>query len=179
MPLTTYTAGEVLTAASLNANFNYAVTVPGLTTATFNETQASGTEGGTFTSGAWQKRTLNTTIANNITSCTLTSSVIALPAGTYMINASVPAFKVDPHKVRLQNTTDTTTTILGTTERLGSGDDSMGRSFLQGVFTIAGTKNFEVQHYGITTKATNGFGSAMGLASVSEIYSTIQIVKLA
>ena len=150
-----------------------------LSTATFNETQASGTNGGTFTSGAWQKRTLNTTILNDIASCTLTASVIALPAGTYMVNSSAPAYQVDPHKIRLQNTTDASTTILGTTERAATGDDSFTRSFLQGVFTITGTKNFELQHRCVTTRATVGFGQAMGVAGIDEIWSSIQIVKVA
>ena len=150
-----------------------------LSTATFNETQASGTTGGTFTSGAWQKRTLNTTILNDITSCTLTASVIALPAGTYMLNSSAVAYFVDAHKLRLQNTTDSSTTILGTSERAGNGVDVATRSFIQGVFTITATKNFEVQHYAKTTQATTGLGFATTIASISEIYTTIQIVKLA
>jgi|FLOH01.1.fsa_nt_gi hypothetical protein len=182
MALTTYVSGEILTAASLNDNLAYAVTVPAsspLTTATFNETQASGTNGGTFTSGAWQKRTLNTTILNDITSCTLTSSVISLAAGTYMVNSSAPASGVNNNKVRLQNTTDSTTTILGTSERITVATDSSSRSVLQGVFTIAGTKNFELQHYAVTTRASEGFGQATVISGISEVYSTIQIVKVA
>ena len=81
MALTTYVSGTVLTAASLNDNFNYAVTVPAAPdTAIFNETQASGTNGGSSATGSFIKRTLNTTTVNTITGCSIAASVITLPA---------------------------------------------------------------------------------------------------
>ena len=85
MPLTTYTAGEVLTAASLNANLVFAAANPTAPTiAIFNETQAANTAGGSSVATTYTKRTLNTTVTNGI-GATLTSSVIALLAGTYKV----------------------------------------------------------------------------------------------
>jgi len=176
MPLTTYTAGEVLTAASLNANFTFAAS--GTTTAIFNETQASGTNGGSSTATTFVKRTLNTTVVNNITGCSIASSVITLPAGSYIVTASAPCYESNLFKIRLQNTTDSTTVALGTSEYDGS-SAVQTRGILSGHFTITGNKNFELQHYVSTARANLGFGNPTSIASVSEVYSTIQIDKVA
>ena len=175
MALTTYTAGEVLTAASLNANFTFAATGQ---IAVFNETQASGTQGGAATAGSYIKRTLNTTVVNTITGCTLTTSVISLPAGTYEVMARAPARIVNRHKIRLQNTSDATTIAIGASVMADNVDFSITDSILQTVFTLAATKNVELQHRVQTTKALDGFGTPSSFGD-DEIYASIQIVKIA
>jgi len=185
MPLTTYVANTVLTAASLNDNFNYAVTVPALTNvAIFNETQASGTQGGSNVGATWTKRTLNTTVVNNITSCTLTSSVISLPAGTYAvqvdcINKSGSSQSPDAFRHRLQNTTASTTTALTQSGYNGAANNDILACPINTYFTIATTSNFEVQYYITQVIATVGLGQASTIASTSEIYTQIQITKVA
>ncbi len=180
MPLTTYTAGEVLTAASLNANLSFASTNAG-PIAIFNETQASGTSGGTFTSGSYVKRTLNTTVVNQITSCTLTSSVISLPAGTYLVIASAPAYNCNQHQTKLRNTTDSTDIQFGSSElayRDAGGNMPTNRSELQTVFVLTGTKNIELQHRCTTTQNTNGLGVDAGFGN-NNTYAQITITKIA
>jgi hypothetical protein len=170
---TAFAAGNVLTAAQLNGVVdNFA------DTAIFNETQASGTAGGTFTSGSFVKRTLNTTVVNNIAGCTLTSSVIALPAGTYQILATAPGGDCTNHKAKLRNTTDSTDELIGTSERAANGTSDQTRSFVVGVFTIAATKNFELQHRCSATSTTNGLGYASTFG-VSEVYSQVTITRIA
>ena len=171
---TAFTAGQVLTAAQLNGVVDNFADI-----AIFNETQASGTSGGTFTSGSYVKRTLNTTVVNNITSCTLTSSVISLPAGTYQVFATAPAFQVTSHQTRLRNTTDSTDIQFGSTEYSSSaGVYTQSNSILQTVFTIAATKNFELQHRCLNTRASYGLGAEAAFGN-SEIYSSITITKIA
>ena len=179
MPLTTYTAGEVLTAASLNANLSFAATNPTApAVAIFNETQATNTNGGTFTSGSYVKRTLNTTVVNQITSCTLTSSVISLPAGTYEVFATAPAVQVNEHQTRLRNTTDSTDIQFGSTEYSGGAAAyAQTVSILQTVFTLTATKNIELQHQCATTRATFGLGAPNAFGN-NLIYSQITITKL-
>jgi hypothetical protein len=167
---TDFTVGAVLTAAQLNGVLDNFQDI-----AIFNEQQTSGTNGGTFTSGSYLKRTLNTTIVNNITSCTLTSSVISLPAGTYAVTAFAPAYNVSRHKLRLQNTTDSTTIALGVGGLVG--DNGQINAVLQTVFTIAGTKTIELQHRCQTTAVTNGFGVPTSFGD-NEVYSTIQITRI-
>jgi hypothetical protein len=178
MALTTYTAGEVLTAASLNDNFNYAVTVPAAPdTAIFNETQSAATAGGTSTATTWTKRTLNTTVVNNITGCSIASSVITLLAGTYLIEAYAPFYASQGLKIKLRNTTDSTDDILGQNAYINSGVYA-GQAFLTGIVTIAASKNFELQYWVEVGQASQGLGITNN-SSTSSVYSIIKIVKVA
>jgi hypothetical protein len=149
-----------------------------ITSAIFNETQASGTNGGSSTATTFIKRTLNTTVVNNITGCSLASSVITLAAGSYIVTASAPSYESSFFRIRLQNTSDGTTAALGTSEyELSSTVQTRG--IVSGFFTITGNKNFELQHYVLTARANLGFGNPTSIASVSEVYATIQIDKVA
>lgn len=149
-----------------------------ITSAIFNETQASGTNGGSSTATTWTKRTLNTTVVNNISGASIAASVITLAAGSYVVNASAPSFESTLFKIRLQNTSDGTTAALGTSEYEGS-SSVQTRGILSGFFTITGNKNFELQHYVTLARANVGFGNPSSIASISEVYSTIQIDKVA
>tara|TARA_R110002126_G_scaffold28391_1_gene94544 strand:+ start:256 stop:792 length:537 start_codon:yes stop_codon:yes gene_type:complete len=178
MALTTYTAGEVLTAASLNDNFTFAAANPSApATAMFNETQSSGTNGGS-SSAAWTKRVLNTTVANDITGCSIAASVITLTAGTYDIWAIAPAYSAGEFKLKLRDTTNTSDAIIGSSERNGVGTGNCTISTVQGRITPSGSTNYEVQMYCINAAGTVGFGVAAGFG-VSEIYTQIKIVKVA
>jgi hypothetical protein len=145
--------------------------------AMFNETQTSGTNGG-GSSSAWTKRTLNTTVVNEISGCSIASSVITLPAGTYDIWAIAPAYVAAEFKIKLRNTTAGTDDIIGSSERNAVGGGTGTISTLQGRVVITGNTNFELQMYVVTAAATVGFGVASGLG-VSEIYSQIKIEKVA
>ena len=147
------------------------------TIAIFNETQASATAGGTSVATTYTKRVLNTTIVNNI-GATLTSSVIALVAGTYRVFAMSPFLIPAAVSIRLRNTTDSTTTIAGVNAYAGPSSTAGCYAQLDGTFTITGTKNFEVQYFCNNGVATNGLGVNLSSAGVSEIYTQITIVKV-
>ena len=148
------------------------------TIAIFNETQASGTAGGASVATTYTKRVLNTTVINNI-GATLTSSVIALVAGTYKVFAMSPFFNSAAVSIRLRNTTDSTTTVAGVNAYVGPTSGAGCIAMLDGTFTITGTKNFEVQYYqNGSAVATNGLGVQLSSAGVSEIYTQITIVKV-
>jgi len=146
------------------------------TMAIFNETQASGTSGGTSVATTFTKRTLNTTVINDI-GATLASSVITLLAGTYEVFAMSPHWIPNSMIIRLRNTTDGTTAIAGVNNYAGSTGLAGGYAQLDGVFTIAGTKDFEVQYYITNAQATNGLGVEVS-AGVNEIYTQITIRKV-
>jgi hypothetical protein len=170
---TAFVAGNVLEASQLNGVVdNFA------DTAIFNESQASNTNGGTFTAGSFVKRVLNTTVVNNITGCSIASSVITLPAGTYQIYASAPGYDVNQHKIIFRNTTDSTDTLIGTSERAPADSSVQTRSFLSGAFTIAASKNFELQHRCSITENNTGLGQPSNF-SVSEVYAEITITRIA
>ena len=46
--------------------------------------KANGTQGGTFTSGSWYTRDLNTVVTNEINGASLSSNQFTLPAGDYV-----------------------------------------------------------------------------------------------
>ena len=138
--------------------------------------KVSGTDGGTFTSGAWRTRTLNTLVVNLGGFASLAANQITLAAGTYRVKSRAPAYQVDPHKIRLRNITDSVNTVIGSTEMCSSAHPVGNRSFLDGRFIIASSKVFELQHRCITTKVTTGFGFSSGFGDI-EVYSVIEFWK--
>lgn len=147
-------------------------------TAIFNETQAAGTNGGTIAAATWTKRTLNTSVVNTISGCSIASSVITLGAGTYLINAQPNAEQCDTWKARLQNTTDATTTLFSQNAySLSSSGYASTVANIMGTFTITTAKNFEVQQYVQTAPGATGLGR--GSAAYTSLYTQIQITRLA
>jgi hypothetical protein len=136
----------------------------------------SGTHGGTFTLGAWQTRTLNTEVEDTGGHASLAANQITLAAGTYRVRAHCPAYLVNKHKCKLYNVTDASDIIIGTSELTATTDNGYSRSFLEGRFTIAAPKVIELQHRGIVTKTTTGFGVGINIL-VIEVYSVVEFWK--
>jgi hypothetical protein len=168
-----FVSGAVLTAAQLNDVVDNFQDI-----AIFNETQANNTSGGTFTSGSYTKRVLNTTVVNNITGCSISSSVITLPAGTFAVRASAPAFAVIAHKARIQNTTAGTTLALGQNQYANTSATAQTSCEVLTIFTLSVSSTIELQHRCESTRATTGFGVSCVFGD-SEIYSQIMIQRIA
>ncbi len=143
--------------------------------------KTSGTGGGVFNSGSWRTRDLNPIVTNTITGASLASNQITLPSGTYKINASAPAFDVSRHQAVLYNITDASNEVNGTSEYCSSASaDTQNRSLINGIFTIADTKVFEIRHRAETTSSSNlGFGvsSGTGFTVDHETYTDVFIEK--
>jgi hypothetical protein len=146
--------------------------------AIFEDQKASGTDGGTFTAGAWQTRTLNTTVTNRIAGVSLGSNQITLPAGSYRIFITSVGDDVQLHKVKLRNITDSTDPLIGFSSDTTTGSAVATNAICNGPLTITDTKVFEVQHRSSATQATYGFGSAASFGVV-EVYCQIIIEKIA
>lgn len=160
--------------------------------------RASGSAAQTLTDSTWEKRDLQTTVTNEIASATLTSSVISLPAGTYFLIASGDIFlsrnTVNGSfsglaKLRFRNTTDGSDLIVGHAHRAeGSntaGSDTVSHTQgvgvslpLMGRFTLAGTKNLELQSWVSMTSGTRTGGAPAASGSV-EVYTDVMIWKIA
>ena len=104
-----------------------------------------------------------------------------LLAGTYIINARVPAYAVNIHKSMLYNITDAAVEIGGSSAYANffAGTAATGScSFINGLFTITGTKTFEIRHKCQTTTANTGLGHASNYV-INEEYTDIQLWKVA
>jgi|LakMenEpi03Aug12_release.lakeMendotaPanAssembly.Ray.scaffolds.fasta_scaffold1055542_1 hypothetical protein len=168
----TFTAGQILTAAQVTALQANSTKV-----AIFQDQKASGTSGGNATTGSFLKRTLNTTVVNNITACSISSDVITLTAGSYLVTANAPFYRVDNLQIRLQNTTAGTTLILGGSMLSpGTGEETTQGSLI-GYITLTGSTNIELQYRVATNTNSNSLGVATGWGT--EVYSTIVIQQVA
>jgi len=138
--------------------------------------KSAGTNGGGLLAGAWYQRELNTVQVNTITGASLSSNQITLPAGTFYVSWSAPAYFVDGHQSIFTSTPTATISIVGTTARTNSSVFMTTESSGSGVFTIGSSTIFEIQHRCIVNNATSGRGIAMGITT--EVYSTIEIWKI-
>lgn len=143
-----------------------------------SDEKSSGTNGGTFTSGSWQTRTLNTitSFPTGGTNVTLSSNQFSVSAGTYLISARAPANDVNNHKIRLRDVTNNVTVLNGSSEQTSlNGVDTS--SIIDDIFTINNSTTFEIQHQCQTTENTDGFGNACGFG-VNEVYTVVNLLKL-
>jgi hypothetical protein len=172
---------QILRKASANDYDTAWFTSNALTTAALlhvRDQKAASTQGGTFTSGAWRTRDLNTSTTNTITGASLSSNQIVLPAGSYFIEAEAFGFRCDGHVIKFYNITDSSDVIIGLNCTSGPSDTAHGGATLRGYFTIAAQKTFELQHRAQSTAATIGFGIRNELG-IGEVYSEVLIWKVA
>lgn len=102
--------------------------------------KSDGTSGGTSVAGSFLTRDLNTVVTNEITGASLSSNAITLPAGTYDIYATVPAFDCNSAQAVLYNTSDTSNEIIGTVVYSHPTSPSTIQSEIKGRFTLASEK---------------------------------------
>lgn len=134
------------------------------------EALAQNTDAGTFTSGAWQTRALNTVAADSGGDASLSTGQVTLAAGTYRLRASAPAFSVGRHQARWHNVTDNAAVLAGTSEYA---DTVQTRSIVAGRFTISASKVFELQHRCENTRSSDGLGVAGNFTA--EVYAEIEL----
>lgn len=135
------------------------------------------TAGGTFTSGDWRTRDLNTEIADPDGIVSISSNQFTLGAGSYLIRWSAPAYHVSKNQTRLYNSSDSSVEGVGSVAYNGTGS-SYGASSYSGGSTrvvISGSKTFEIQHRGSATRSSDGFGVSGNITT--EQYTTVEIYK--
>ncbi len=116
------------------------------------------TPGGTFSTGAWQTRTLTELQANPQDIAALEDNQITLPAGSYRTLIRCPGYEVVRHQARLHNITDGATLLWGTSTISYSVNWVSGYSHIAGRFTLVHTKTLEIQHRCGMTREGDGFG---------------------
>ena len=139
--------------------------------------KASGTQGGTFTSGAWQTRTLNTVKTNEISGASLATNQVTLPAGTYEVDGSTPCYNGQQHQARLYDVTAAAALLLGSSAHADAANNVMNYSLIRGRFTLAVQSEVRLEHRCTSTLATTGFGLATSFGT--EVYADLMIRKVA
>ena len=163
--------GALADILSIDLNGNVANITPYLLV---RDEKPTNTSGGININGI-NTRVLNTIQTNSIIGASLASNQIILPAGTYRIKASAPAYAMDFVKAYLFNVTDSSNQIVGTSE-----DASVAgtvRCFVDGRFSIAATKVFELRHFIGTIATADGLGKACNAPGLVEVYSQVEIIK--
>ena len=144
-------------------------------------------------SNGYNTRKLNTAVystpnSDNV-SLNASSGIITFKPGTYLIEASAPAFYVYRHKLFLR-TINNADLLRGTDEysRAEGGSDQT-RSFIKGVIVVTGSDQLvRLDHY-ISTADVNTGGIELGVENsvstsginwntIPEVYSTIMIQKI-
>jgi hypothetical protein len=67
---------------------------------------------------------------------------------------------------------------MGSVEFNNDGDATQTNSVLSGIFTITSDKTFRVDHRADNAQNTNGFGRATVFTGETEIYTSIDLVKI-
>jgi len=140
------------------------------------ETQASGTNGGTFDSGAWRTRDLNT-VQHNSVGASLASNRVTLLAGTYRVRGGAFAYRVNSNAARLYSITASATLLIGSSNYAYSSDNGYVESAIVGIFTLGATTVIELQHYCQTSYGGAGFGDS-GETGERELYAHLEIEKI-
>jgi hypothetical protein len=144
---------------------------------TFQEQQASGTNGGGTTANTYVVRVLNTTIGTVTWASLATNTVTLNTAGTYLMYAITTTRANSASRSRIQNTTANTTAILGKSVASTIATVNLSHVIGPAVVTIAGSTNFQVQTRAATAVATTGLGAPAG-SGESEVYTTFYIQRL-
>jgi hypothetical protein len=140
----------------------------------YSEQQAIGTNGGTFTAGSWQTRTLNTsTVTSGLyPHSKLSSNQIILNPGTWYLRASCPAFCVGENSARFYDAAGATAFAMGQVTDSGVlPEGSTTNALVENTATFGNTAAVEIQHRCATSVDNVGFGKATGFGT--EVYTTV------
>lgn len=134
----------------------------------------SGTNAGTFTSGSWQARLINTNVEDTqeqVLELNISTGVFKIAQGRYKVRAEAPGFDVGRHRSRLRNIT-AGGAIYGTSEF--TGDNGQTVSVVKGFVDLDEDTEFILESRCQTTKANTGLGFPTGFDSNAEVFEFVE-----
>jgi len=143
--------------------------------AVIEDQKTSGTNGGTFTSGDWRTRDLNTEVTDPDGIVSISANQFTLAAGSYLIKWFATAKDVNSHKSALYDITGTAYIDYGSTEDTHDTITITNKSIGSTRVTPSGSNVYEIRHQCETTDTDEGFGKATGWAV--ESYCLVEIYK--
>jgi len=175
---------DIASGATLDVNGNIDVTgatltgFPGLFSsyAIIADQKSQNTDGGTFTSGAWRTRDLQTELYDGI-GLTISSDEFTLPAGNYLISWAAMAGRCAKHQSRLYDVTGTAQVGVGSSCVEPSDASYVWQVESSGAarVTPSGSNAYRIEHQCQTTRADVGFGTPANFTT--EQYTLVTILK--
>jgi len=160
------------------------VTAPKIGSKTFTsyaiigDVKANDVDGGSFTTGDWRTRDLNTELSDPDGIVSISSNQFTLQAGSYLIEAESPVYQVNRHMIKLYQTSGTPADIaFGTSEYANSAYSGHTRSFVKARVTISSATTYEIRHRCDATRSTIGFGIGSDFNNNTELYTIVKISK--
>ena len=140
--------------------------------------EASSVSGGGNTAGTNNQRTLNSTVVNQISGASVSSSNVTLPSGTYLIHATGSCFRIARHFLRWYNSSDSTYVLSGQSVFADGNNEVQNLATLWGRFTISAEKTFQLRHF---TENSYSQSNALGIENnvTTNVYCNCLIWKIA
>lgn len=103
-----------------------------------------------------------------------------LDAGTYLIDAKAPAADTGNYLCWVENTTDASIAINGSSAHGGSSKNTETQwTFASGIVTITNTKTFALKFRSSHANGTYGLGRLANITGHAEVYSIVKVTKIA
>lgn len=158
------------------------VTAPKIGSKTFTsyailgDVKSNNTQGGSFTSGAWRTRDINTEISDADDIVSLSSNQFTLQAGSYLIEVQATAYRVNRNMIKLYNVTASADIAFGSSMYANTGYNGGNISYLSTRITIGAARTFEIRHRCQSNNTSHGFGQASDFGN-NELYLVVKIFK--
>jgi len=137
---------------------------------------SQGTSGGTATTGSYQERPINTEVFDTI-GCTLSSNQITVPAGTYLVDASVANFNVNAVEWDIFDN-EGGGTIVANGMGVYSGGSGNWITSITTAFTVAASSAMSIRCNVEKTQATNGMGVSTNEANHTEVFLGLKLTRV-
>lgn len=140
----------------------------------------NGVDGGTFTSGSFVTRDLNS-LSDPGSLISLSANKFSIPPGQYIIWAEVPAYVTGDHQAILYNETASFLALSGSSSSNASTDLIASRSIITGFMDLSTSTDptqFSIKHQCTTTEASDGFGKASSFSGATEVYTQVMVIKV-
>jgi len=144
--------------------------------------KSTDTNSGGSAADTTQYRDLNTKLSDldNIVTVDPVNKQFTIGAGTYLIECSAPAYKVNRHHVLLWDQTAGAyvTKNAGTSEYTSDSDAVATRSFGSYIVTPTSSNVYRIAHYTASAQTSNGLGIEVEKSGLVSIFTIVKIIKL-
>jgi hypothetical protein len=144
----------------------------------YTDQKSQNTGGGDSVSSTLTTRVLNTEEVDIAGIGSIASNKITLPAGTYYIHASSPFVNVSHCRICLYNEDTAEIIKWGFNNYAANGYNGSARADMRGYFTLTGETDLSIKYF-CHYASTNGLGFPSNIAGQVEVYTVVELWKVA